>query len=139
LPDISDYAFTSSRIAEFKAIRLPPATSAAGDRHSPWLPLRPVEALQAWLAAAEITSGPIFRPVWQGDRVSAASPSAFSAADRGHSLRAGFLTSAAEHGASVWKMMEVSRHRSVDTLRGYVRRVCLHLHFADGAAGISDV
>jgi hypothetical protein len=40
----------------------------------------------------------------------------------GHSLRAGFLTSAAEHGASVFKMMEVSRHRSVDTLRGSVRR-----------------
>jgi len=39
-------------------------------------------------------------------------------------LRAGFLTSAAEHGA-VFKMMEVSRHRSVDTLRGYVRRVDL--------------
>jgi hypothetical protein len=43
----------------------------------------------------------------------------------GHSLRAGFLTSAAEHGASVFKMMEVSRHRSVDTLRGYVRRANL--------------
>jgi hypothetical protein len=37
-------------------------------------------------------------------------------------LRAGFLTSAGEHGASVFKMMEVSRHRSVDTLRGCVRR-----------------
>jgi site-specific recombinase XerD len=40
----------------------------------------------------------------------------------GHSLRAGFCTSAAEHGASIFKMMDVSRHRSVDTLRGYVRR-----------------
>jgi integrase len=38
-----------------------------------------------------------------------------------HSLRAGFLTSAAAKGASVFKMMDVSRHRSVDTLRGYVR------------------
>jgi hypothetical protein len=26
-----------------------------------------------------------------------------------------------EHGASVWKMMDVSRHKSVNTLRGYVR------------------
>ena len=73
--------------------------------------LRPVEALQAWLAAAEISSGPIFRPVGKGDRVSAASLSAFSAAEivkhyatragldpasfAGHSLRSGFLTSAA--------------------------------------------
>jgi hypothetical protein len=39
----------------------------------------------------------------------------------GHSLRAGFLTSAAKRGASVFKMMDQSRHRSVDTLRGYVR------------------
>jgi hypothetical protein len=36
-------------------------------------------------------------------------------------LRAGFLTSAASRGASIFKMMDVSRHRSVDTLRGYVR------------------
>jgi transposase InsO family protein len=39
----------------------------------------------------------------------------------GHSLRAGFLTSAAGKGASIFKMMDVSRHKSVDTLRGYVR------------------
>ena len=51
----------------------------------------------------------------------------------GHSLRAGFLTSAAEHGASVFKMMEVSRHRSVDTLRGYVRRVDLFKEHAGAA------
>jgi hypothetical protein len=64
-----------------------------------------VEAVQAWLAAAEITTGPIFRPVLKGDRVSAAPFSAFSAAEivkyyatragldprtfAGHSLRAG--------------------------------------------------
>ena len=40
----------------------------------------------------------------------------------GHSLRAGFLTSGAERGASVFKLMEVSRHKSMDTLSGYVRR-----------------
>ena len=39
----------------------------------------------------------------------------------GHSLRSGFLTSAAAKGASIFKMMDVSRHNSVDTLRGYVR------------------
>ena len=33
----------------------------------------------------------------------------------------GFLTSAAARGASLFKMMDVSRHKSVDTLRGYVR------------------
>jgi len=39
----------------------------------------------------------------------------------GHSLRSGFLTSAARRGASIFKMMDVSRHKSMDTLRGYVR------------------
>jgi site-specific recombinase XerD len=39
----------------------------------------------------------------------------------GHSLRAGFLTSAAKRGANIFKMMDVSGHRSIDTLRGYVR------------------
>jgi site-specific recombinase XerD len=84
--------------------------------------------------------------VGKGDRVSAATLSAFSAAEivkhyatrasldpasfAGHSLRSGFLTSAAEHGASVFKMMEVSRHRSADTLPGYVRRVDLFKEYA---------
>jgi hypothetical protein len=31
--------------------------------------LRPVEALQAWLTAAEISSGPVFRSVAKGNRV----------------------------------------------------------------------
>jgi hypothetical protein len=37
----------------------------------------------------------------------------------------GFVTSAAEVGASMFKMMEVSRHKSVDVTRSYVRRVDL--------------
>jgi hypothetical protein len=39
----------------------------------------------------------------------------------GHSLRSGFLSSAEGNGASIFKMMDVSRHKPVDTLRGYVR------------------
>ena len=34
----------------------------------------------------------------------------------------GFCTSAAKHGASIFKMMDVARRKRVDTLRGYVRR-----------------
>ena len=97
----------------------------------------PIQALNAWLRAAGIEDGPLFRPVTKAGKVSAArlrsktvativkrhaktlglDPRAFG----GHSLRAGFLTSAAARGASVFKMMDVSRHKSVDTLRGYVR------------------
>jgi hypothetical protein len=51
----------------------------------------------------------------------------------GHSLRSGFLTSAAESGASIWKLSEVSRHKSLDTLRGYVRRVDLFKEHAGAA------
>jgi integrase len=39
-----------------------------------------------------------------------------------HSLRSGFLTSAARRGASVFKMRDVSRHNSMEVLQGgYVR------------------
>jgi site-specific recombinase XerD len=100
--------------------------------------LRAVEAVRAWLEAAGIVEGPLFRPVAKGGRVLAEALTAESVANvvkayamragfdpgefAGHSLRAGFLTSAAEHGASIFKMMEVSRHKSVDVLKGYVRR-----------------
>jgi len=51
----------------------------------------------------------------------------------GHSLRAGFVTSAAESGASILKIMEVSRHRSTDVLAGYVRRVDMFRDHAGAA------
>ena len=38
---------------------------------------------------------------------------------------AGFVTSAVETGASILKIQEGSRHKSVDVLSGYVRRVDL--------------
>ena len=98
----------------------------------------PVRAIRAWLEAAGITEGPVFRRLYKSGRVSekALTPHSVSTfiktyAKRagydptefsGHSLRAGFLTSAAERGASIFKMMDISRHKSVDTLRGYVRR-----------------
>ena len=97
----------------------------------------PVEATRNWIEAARIAAGPLFRPVSRGgcisdrrlsDRAVADVVKAYArlvglnAADfSGHSLRSGFLTSAARRGASIFKMMDVSRHRSVDTLRGYVR------------------
>lgn len=97
----------------------------------------PVDAVSTWIKAGAITEGPLFRPVTRAGTISSRrlSPRAVAelvkayarraglkAADfSGHSLRSGFLTSAAAHGASIFKMMDVSRHKSVDTLRGYVR------------------
>jgi site-specific recombinase XerD len=51
-------------------------------------------------------------------RAAGLDPALFS----GHSLRAGFVTSALESGADVLKVMDVTRHRSVQTLKGYDRR-----------------
>jgi len=94
-----------------------------------------VAALRAWLTAAGIESGPVFRRVW-GPRVGstrlldrivadivkrAAGRVGLDAASfAGHSLRSGFVTSAARRGASLFKLMDVTGHKSVDTLRGYV-------------------
>ena len=98
----------------------------------------PGVALRAWLAAAGITDGPLFRPVDQHDHVGRRALSPFSVGELvkryagragldprtfgGHSLRAGFLTSAAERGKPLDRMMAVSRHKRVDTVLGYVRR-----------------
>jgi hypothetical protein len=43
----------------------------------------------------------------------------------GDSLRAGYITSAVEHDTNVLKIIEMSRHKSVDMLRVYSRRVDL--------------
>jgi integrase len=40
----------------------------------------------------------------------------------GHSLRAGFVTSALADGADLFKVMDVTRHREVKTLKAYDRR-----------------
>jgi site-specific recombinase XerD len=51
----------------------------------------------------------------------------------GHSLRAGFVTSALEHGADLFKVMDVTRHRRVETLKGYDRRAkAFRNHAGDG-------
>ena len=96
----------------------------------------PVAALTAWLDAAEITEGPLFRPIRRGGHVQPArltdrsvanivkqhaeraglDPALFS----GHSLRAGFLTSAAKRGASLFKMMATSS-ASVNRYAGWLR------------------
>lgn len=41
----------------------------------------------------------------------------------GHSLRSGFVTSAVEDGASALRVAEITRHRSLDTVAVYVRRL----------------
>jgi integrase len=91
----------------------------------------PIAALDEWLTAAGIDRGPVFRPMLKGGRVGDArlsdcavaeivmkyagrvglDPTSFS----GHSLRAGFLTSAARCGASVFALAFVFSKRCLET------------------------
>ncbi len=101
----------------------------------------PVRALQAWVDAAKITEGPVFRRLWKGGRVSNRQLSDQSVAliiksamqragfaDKeiehyaGHSLRSGFATAAAEAGASDREIMEQTGHRDPKSLNAYIRR-----------------
>jgi site-specific recombinase XerD len=99
----------------------------------------PAHAVRDWLEAANITTGAVFRRVVnrRNQRVTdrrLAARNVASVVKKGacnlglseadyaaHGLRAGFLTSAAARGASVFKMKEVSRHKSLDVLGSYVR------------------
>ena len=100
-------------------------------------PYCPVQALQDWLTVAGIDQGALFRRMHRGDRVGQARLSAQSVAIivknyahkigldssrySGHSLRRGFLTSAARNRASIFRMADQSRHKSLDVLRQYVK------------------
>jgi integrase len=106
----------------------------------------PLRALQAWLAAANIAEGPLFRSVNRhgriGERLSAkrvatvvkqaaAAVSLDAKSFAGHSLRAGLVTSAAIAGRSDRSIMNTTGHRSVAMVQRYVRDAQL---FRDNAA-----
>ncbi len=89
------------------------------------------------MAAAGHDAGPLFRRLTRNDELTAEGMSdraiarLVQAAARkvglderqfaGHSLRAGFLTESAARGATIFKMQEVSRHKTVHILSEYVR------------------
>lgn len=97
-----------------------------------------VRALQAWLVAAGIRQGPVFRRVRAGDRLTedrlsdktvartvkryaeavGLDPSLLS----GHSLRSGGITAAAREGHDERQLARLSRHKDMNVLRGYIRR-----------------
>lgn len=95
-------------------------------------------ALQGYMQSAGINSGALFRRISKSGRVldgrltdksiaeivkKYASLAGYNPDDfAGHSLRSGFVTTALEHGASMFRVMDVTRHRSVQTLKGYARQ-----------------
>jgi len=100
--------------------------------------LRVLEALDDWLTSAAIVEGAAFREIDRFGRVlpgrlsdhaaaivikrAAKAAKLDAALFSGHSLRAGFVTSALARGADLFKIMDVTRHREVKTLRVYDRR-----------------
>jgi integrase len=99
--------------------------------------IRPVAAMDEWLAAAGVVDGFVFRRIGRADQVlddpmsahavgrlvqAAAAAAGYRPEDfGGHSLRAGFVTSAARGTASLTKIQAVTRHRSLQALAGYAR------------------
>ncbi len=99
----------------------------------------PVRSVQAWLTAARITSGPVFRSVDRIGRVQIARLSDKAVAliikrsvgrldtldpmrYAGHSLRAGLATSAAANGASERTIMAQTGHSGHSDSRGSLKR-----------------
>lgn len=98
----------------------------------------PVRALEGWLAVSEIESGPLFRPVDRHGAISHRRLSAEAvslivrqrmagagfetAGFSGHSLRAGFVTSAAMAGVPTWKIRMQTGHASDVMLARYIRQ-----------------
>ncbi len=99
--------------------------------------IRPKALLLAWMTEAKHVDGALFRRLSRSDTLTSHAMSdraiarlvqQYAAAAgydptqfAGHSLRAGFLTEGAAQGATIFKLQEVSRHRSVQVLSDYVR------------------
>lgn len=97
----------------------------------------PVKALSHWLKMAEIRTGHVFRAVNRHDGVANRGLTAQSVAlivkaavmrtgedaknFSGHSLRAGYCTSAAEQGLQSWQIRAQTGHVSDETLAKYIR------------------
>ena len=115
--------------------------------------LCPVLALQAWLEAAKISDGPVFRRVdrngnpsrrrgLQKDSIGKLLKRAAARAGMdvdplgGHSLRAGCVTQAAMNGVCEFVIMKQTGHKTEKTLRRYIRNGELFRENAAGAIGI---
>ena len=97
-----------------------------------------VRALQSWLTASGIKSGPIFRPFTRSHQLRPTHLSDKSVAlivkkyvrmagldarqFAGHSLRRGFATSAAQHDVDALSIMRQTRHKSEKMVHRYIEQ-----------------
>jgi site-specific recombinase XerD len=112
----------------------------------------PVGALKAWLAAARIESGPVFRAVDRHGNVSSTALSARSVSKilkaataragmdptqiSPHGLRSGMCTQAALNGAEERDIARTTLHKSVAMVRRYIRDADLLRNNASGRLGL---
>jgi len=111
----------------------------------------PVAALRAWLGAAGIVEGALFRRVWdrRAQRVgtqrltarivadivkASASRLALDPATFAHSLRSGLVTTAVKRGVNLLKICDQTGHKSLEMLRVYCRDA--ELFVGNAAAGL---
>ena len=101
----------------------------------------PVKSLQKWLDYTKIDSGPVFRRLNKGSKLSENRLTdqtvailikmylQLSGIDSknysGHSLRSGFATSAAESGAEERSIMAMTGHKSTEMVRRYIKEANL--------------
>ncbi|WP_440898646.1 site-specific integrase [Bordetella genomosp. 4] len=104
------------------------------DSHKPVVG-RAAAALEAWLSAAGITSGPLFRRVRRGGVIgeglgaeavrkivqARAAQAGLSGDYTAHSLRSGFVTEAGRQGLPLGETMAMTGHASVVSVVGYHR------------------
>jgi integrase len=114
-----------------------------------------VTALKAWLEAGKIARGPLFRKINKAGRVEARRlgsdalrsillsrarqaglKSRWQEPISPHSLRAGFVTAAYGNGVPDEEIMRHTRHKSLATMRSYVRRSKLSSSSPAGKIGL---
>lgn len=109
-------------------------TDTSGTRREKPLRGQAAVALAKWIEVAPANSGPLFRRIFKGGRVSNNGLSSDQVArivkrramlagldgDWGaHSLRSGFVTEAGRQGVPLGEIMAMTEHRSVSTVLGY--------------------
>lgn len=115
----------------------------------------PVHALNDWMQATDLSSGPIFRAMdkhgnLKTDRLgneainlilkkrlrdAGIDPKGYSA----HSLRVGYITSAIKAGLPLHAVMKTSGHRSLSTVMRYVRDASLFEHAQVNMSAMVDI
>ena len=109
-------------------------------------------ALQAWLQEGSISEGPVFLPVRKGGKVGPKRLTGHAVACivkryakragldvttfSGHSLRAGFVTSASRAGEPERRIMRQTGHKSIEMVLRYVRHPNAFTNNAASALGL---